>query len=150
MTYQHTQRGHWGAFLIAGGVIVVGVLLLTLPVEHAVIAGGIWFLVSGLVLCFFSTLTIEDEGDAIRARFGPVGLFSKRIPYSEISSAEPARSGIIDGWGVHYILGRGMIYNIWGFGCVRISYAGRVVRFGTDEPEALAGFIRGKLEGYTS
>ena len=39
-----------------------------------------------------------------------------------------------------------MIYNIWGFQCIRIHYGDRVVRIGTDEPEALATFIRGKLE----
>ncbi len=32
-----------------------------------------------------------------------------------------ARSNWLDGWGIHYFPGRGIIYNLWGFDCVRVQ-----------------------------
>ena len=54
---------------------------------------------------------------------------------------EPGRIAIIDGWGIHYIPGRGWTYNLWGFGCVKLTVRGKVVRVGTNDVENLARFL---------
>ncbi|MEO2024093.1 MAG: hypothetical protein ABGX05_19875, partial [Pirellulaceae bacterium] len=71
---------------------------------------------------------------------------SKQIPYQNIATTEPGHSKFIDGWGIHYIPGRGWTYNLWGFDCVKITTTkGKVFRIGTDAPEELSAFLEEKL-----
>ena len=87
----------------------------------------------------FRSLRVVDEGDALAIRYGPLPVFRKRILYNDIKAAERDRSSVVDGWGIHWVPGRGWTYNLWGFDCVRITRAGgRTIRVGTDDPEGLA------------
>ncbi|MBI1901733.1 MAG: hypothetical protein HYS13_11565 [Planctomycetia bacterium] len=54
-----------------------------------------------LGLCFGS-LTVQDEGDFLAVRYGPLPLFVKRIAYSSITAVSPGRSTLLDGWGIHH------------------------------------------------
>ena len=83
---------------------------------------------------------IRDEGDCLAIRFGPLPVFRKLIRYADIRGVEVGRTRIIDGWGVHYILGRGWTYNLWGFDCVKLTLGRKIIRVGTDDAEALATF----------
>ncbi|MGD0898443.1 MAG: hypothetical protein ABR915_11445 [Thermoguttaceae bacterium] len=98
-----------------------------------------------LLALMFCSLTIRDEGQWLALRYGPLPAFRKRIRYSDITSVEPGRVSIIDGWGIHYIPGRGWTYNLWGFGCVKLSLGRKIVRVGTDDVDNLVRFLRGKL-----
>lgn len=145
MQYSHTQRGPLSWILavigLAGLIAAVansGDWRIALP---AGIFGGVMVVLS---LCF-GTLTTEDVGDALKVSFGPVPLFFKRVPYHSITSAEPATSRLIDGWGIHYVPGRGWIYNLWGWDCVRLDVDGRPIRIGSDDADNLAAFIQSKL-----
>ena len=61
-------------------------------------------------------------------------------------AAEPDRSNVIDGWGIHWVPGRGWTYNLWGFDCVRLTLAGgRTIRVGTDDPRSLAQFVQTRI-----
>ena len=77
---------------------------------------------------------------------GPLPVLSKTIRYADITNIEVGRTKIIDGWRVHYILGRGWTYNIWGFGCVKLTLGRKIIRVGTDDAEGLATFL-GKKTG---
>jgi hypothetical protein len=72
---------------------------------------------------------------------GPLPVFSKTIRYADISAIEVGLTKIIDGWGIHYILGRGWTYNIWGFGCVKLTLGRKIIRVGTDDAEGLAKVV---------
>ena len=143
--YRHVQRGQLHTLLIA---MAIGLCLFVsgknAPLEAVAVVYAACAILVLLAFCF-AKLTIYDDGDRIVARFGPIPLFGVSIPLETIRSVEPARSGIIDGWGVHYMLGRGWIYNVWGFGCVRFQLHNRVVRIGTDEPEVLATYVRSRI-----
>jgi hypothetical protein len=78
-------------------------------------------------------------------RFGPLPLLRKRFRYSDITGVEVGRTKVIDGWGIHYILGRGWTYNLWGFACVKLTLGRKIVRVGTDDCEGLAKVIREKM-----
>lgn len=52
----------------------------------------------------------------------------------------------MDGWGIHYILGRGWTYNLWGFGCVKLTLGRKVVRVGSDDVENLVEFLKAKTQ----
>ena len=99
--------------------------------------------IGALAFCFHS-LTVSDEGQWLRVRFGPLPLFGTRIEYADITAVEAARSRFVDGWGVHYLAGRGWSYNLWGFDVVVVHQGKRTVRIGSDDAENLAAFLQAK------
>lgn len=101
---------------------------------------GFTVLVAVLAFCFV-TLTVRDDGDALLVRFGPLPLFRHRVPYARMEGVQVARSKLVDGWGVHWVPGRGWTWNLWGFDCVEIDASGRTLRIGTDDPRGLAAFL---------
>ncbi len=144
MTYDHTQHGRWhylfyavalatlaGAFVARSNAAVVAMNLAVAAI---------------LALCglMFGSLTIEDEGEYLALRFGPLPLLRKTIRYADITGVEIGRTKIIDGWGLHYIPGRGWTYNVWGFACVKLTLGRKIVRVGTDDADELAKVIREK------
>ena len=68
----------------------------------------------------------------------------KRFAYDTIESADRSRTKIIDGWGIHWVPGRGMTYNLWGFDCVEFDVGKRQVRVGSDDVDNLVAFLRHK------
>lgn len=145
MGYEHTQKGPWYLlmYLIASACMVAG---WTLRGETAAMYA---FWAAGLVIALigaaFIQMTVTDEADAIAVRYGPLPLFSTRIPYAKIRSAERGRTTLLDGWGIHWIPGRGTTYNIWGFDCVRLEVGKRTIRIGTDDADNLLAFIEGRI-----
>ncbi len=149
ITYRHEQRGfiHW---------ILAPILLLFLvqawitwgdPLA-AILALALAAVFTVLMLSF-ATLTVEDEQDALAVRFGPLPLFQKRIPYSDIHSARPGKTAWIDGWGIHYIPFRGWTYNVSGMRCVVLETRKGTFRVGSDDAEALAEFVQQKISPQT-
>ncbi len=143
--YHHTQTGPLHHILYATvGILLIGAWFTRGVPGMAVIFSIIAAVV--FVLTFsFTTLTVEDEGDRLSIRFGPVPLFRKTIPYTDITAVEPDRTSVIDGWGVHYIPGRGSTYNLWGFDCVKLTLGKKVIRIGSDDVENLVAFLRTKI-----
>ena len=142
MAYDHTQHGRWHyllfAFALAG---LAGTWLASSvpPVEIILLVIAAIFAVCGLV---FGSLTICDEGDRLALHFGPLPLLRKTIRYADITAVEIGRTSIIDGWGMHYMPGRGWTYNLWGFDCVKLTLGQKIIRIGTDDAENLAKFLR--------
>jgi hypothetical protein len=142
--YEHTQ---WAPMCWIILLPPLAILLLA-----GILSGGdvvVPFFLVGLLLTViafsFRSLRVVDEGDALAIRFGPIPLFRKRIPYADIQAAERDRSSVIDGWGIHWVPGRGWTYNLWGFDCVRLALTGgSTIRVGTDDPDGLASFLERK------
>lgn len=142
--YTHTQRAPlWIILMLVGLSLVAAAWLFSAPPLVQAILAAVAAAFVLVALCF-ATLTIEDRGDVLRLRYGPIPLFRFRFRYDEISSVDATRSDAIDGLGIHYIPGRGWIFNLWGFDCVAITYRGRTTRIGTDDVEGLAAFLRRK------
>ena len=78
----------------------------------------------------FGSLTIRDDGEWLALRFGPLPLLRKTIRYADITGVEIGRTTIIDGWGIHFIPGRGWTYNVWGFACVKLTLGRKIIRVG--------------------
>ena len=144
--YQHRQRSPLYLFLIAVGVVMLATSVNTWSANRIAAAitgvvGGLMFL---LAACF-AYLVVRDEGDYLSVWFGPVRLFGRRIAFSQIQSVEACRSDVLDGWGIHALPGRGIIYNLWGFDCVRLKVGSRTVRIGTDDVSGLTSYLKAKL-----
>ena len=88
---------------------------------------------------------LRDEGEWLAIRFGPLPLLGTRIPYARIRSVEPDQTALLDGWGIHWLPGRGWTYNIWGYDCVKLRLDRGVIRVGTDDVENLVRFLRERI-----
>lgn len=146
MGYSRTQRGwfHYGLYVAA-----LALLASAWGSRHQPFLMVIVLSAAALIFLFtqsFHYLTVRDEGDALAVRFGPLPLLRTRIPYARITAVEPGRTSLIDGWGVHWIPGRGWTYNIWGFDCVKISMGNRVIRVGSDDVENLVAFLQSRMD----
>jgi len=105
---------------------------------------------SGILMLFsamsFQTLTVLDDGDALRIQFGPLPLLRKSIPYADIDTVARGRTSLIEGWGIHLSPGGGWTWNLWGFDCVDVRLKnGRRTRIGTDDPTGLAEFLKARI-----
>jgi len=141
MSYDHTQPGRFHYLLL----FVAGILAFAAigPRHPALILGALLFVV--LAACF-ARLRVRDLGGRLEVAFGPLNLVRRHVAYEDLVSVEVSRSLLIEGWGVHWLPGRGWTWNIWGFDTVLVELGdGRTLRIGTDEPEALAAFLESRL-----
>jgi hypothetical protein len=146
MSYDHTQKAPlYLILLVAGAVLVLAGLTAPggrpiVPLMNFVLA--VWFVLGAFA---FKSLRVRDEGDCLAIRFGPLPVFRRRIPYSQITGAEAGRSSFLDGWGVHWGPGRGWIYNLYGFDCVVVRLGKKTLRIGTDDMAGLVAFLNSKI-----
>ena len=97
-----------------------------------------------LSLCF-AQLSIREAGDRLDVAFGPIPLFRRAVAYDDIRSFTVGRSAFIDGWGVHWVPGRGWTWNLWGRDCVELDVGGRRLRLGTDDPAGLEAHLAARV-----
>lgn len=143
--YEHKQRSPLHLILLTMAALFVGFALGGADVLAARIGlNAAACLVAFLALCF-AHLTVRDDDGFLTLRYGPLPLFGWRITWSEIESAAVGRTSWIDGWGIHWVPGRGTTFNLWGFDCVVLQVNGKVIRIGTDDPENLAAFISTRI-----
>ena len=109
------------------------------PVFWAMWVGGLL-----LVILLFGSLTVEISGGHLRIRFG-IGLLRKGWPLDGIEACRPVRNTWVDGWGIRMTSG-GWLYNVSGFDAVELELkGGKMVRIGTDEPQALCAALEQAL-----
>jgi hypothetical protein len=143
--YDHTQRSPLGWLL--GLVALVAAFAAAANYDRPLDLGLILAVsaIMGLAGACFGRMTVRDEGECLAIRYGPLPVFRKRIPYSQIVSVERGKSALIDGLGIHCIPGRGTTYNLWGRDCAVLRVAGKTIRVGSDDADGLVEFLRGRL-----
>lgn len=142
--YWHRQYAPWSWLLYAIAAIILASTVLDggAPVVWIMLSTGIF---TGLLASSFHYLTVEDRGERLSVRFGPTPLFSLSIPYGDIVSVEAGRTTFLDGWGIHYSLRGGWVWNVWGRDCVVIHRRRSILRLGSDDVENLLAFIRSRI-----
>jgi hypothetical protein len=141
LRYRHTQIGwvHIGA-LAAAATVALSALASVAP-------GPAFLLLAGfvaLVLLAFGWLTVTVDETRLEARFG-IGLIRKRVALDEIRAFRAVRNRWYYGWGIRYVPG-GWLYNVSGLSAVELRLGnGRLVRIGTDEPDALCEALSRRL-----
>lgn len=145
MNYSHTQKSplSW-LLLLLGGAMAAGAWEVRLEPVPAVILLSTAVLMIVLSAMFWS-LTVCDGGECLVVRFGPLPAFGTRIPYAAIQAVKRGQSSVIDGWGVHFIPGRGWTFNLWGFDCVELTVGGKTTRVGSNDAERLTEFLRSRI-----
>lgn len=145
MGYRHTQRGNLHYILFAVFLLLI---VDAYQVRGLGFAPYLLLIIAALILFLskcFTNLTIEDQGDCLSVRFGPIPVFGTKIPYSAIHGVQPDRMSLIDAWGIHWIPGRGWSYRLWGPDCVRLDVGPRTVRLGSDDVAGLVEFLTGRI-----
>jgi hypothetical protein len=139
--YRHRQHAPL-CLLIYVPAVVLLVTSLTRPPEFPI--NVVLLASSGLLFALgaaFHHLTVEDLGEQLLIRFGPLPLFARRINIAEIESVAVGRTTILDGWGIHKSLRGGWVWNLWGRDCVELELRRGILRVGTDQPEQLASYL---------
>lgn len=144
--YDRTQRGYFAYFVVPIFVAIAGMYGWSTGSVGGTVAFAAVAVIVFVISLLFSTLRVHDDGDALQLTWGPIRWVRVRLAYSEMEAVEPGRSRFIDGWGIHWVPGRGWTYNIWGYDCVEIrKKSGKVCRVGTEDPEGLAHFLESRI-----
>ena len=145
MRYSHTQHAPLHYFLLA---VSTAMLIAALSAHAAAFVYYVLLCAAAMVFLFalsFQWLKVEDAGDRLSIRYGWLPLFGKQIRYEEMTAVERGKTSLIDGWGIHWVPGRGWTYNLWGFDCVRLAVGERTIRVGSDDAANLAAFLKTKI-----
>jgi hypothetical protein len=91
----------------------------------------------GAVGAVFTRLTIRVDADAVTWHFG-WGWPSSAISMREIERAEVTQTNLLEGWGIHWTIWHGWLWNVGGFQAVEIfKRNGSGVTLGSDDPQGL-------------
>lgn len=136
MAYQHTQVGYGMAVISLGLAAIVAVI------ARSPDSFGVMCLLVGIAATMFSTLTTAVDAEAVRVRFGPIGLIRTRVALADITAARAMRTSPVSGWGMRYVR-HGRLWNLWGLDAVELQLKnGTRFLIGTDEPQALVQALR--------
>jgi hypothetical protein len=154
--YQHTQSGPLIWILCIASLILLlvgtGMSMNSLkqageifPSDQTILlrlTGGMF--VMAMILLLFFRLTVSVDAHYVRAVFG-IGIIGKRVPLGNITGVRCVTNPWWYGWGIRLIPG-GWMWNITGNQAVELKLkSGRLLRIGTDEPEALETAIRTRI-----
>ena len=142
--YSHTQNAPLCLILYGSALASIALGWMVGETLGLNIAGSVGLLIAMLATCFHR-LTVQDQGEVLAIRFGPVPLFQRSVRYADIKSVEVGRTLILDGWGIHISIRGGWVWNLWGRDCVVIHFEKGMLRIGTDDAEALLAFLNGKI-----
>lgn len=144
--YRHTQIG-WTIIALVGAAIVAEVIVAAVLASQSTIAlalSGAVAAVLAVFLALFSTLTVTVDGAAVRLAFG-LDLLRREVLLEEVVAARRVRNSWVAGWGVR-VIPHGRLYNVGGLDAVELELdSGRVVRVGSDEPDALLAAVQRAL-----
>lgn len=142
--YERTQMG----YVITSLLAIVMFILLYYMVSSGFnfILIGV-FLVIGVCLKIFSSLTVSIDDETLKISFGS-GIIEKEFYLKEIESSKIVKNRLYYGWGIH-ITPKGWLYNVSGFYSVQIKMkSGKRYLIGTDEPEKLKAVIEKSIDRF--
>lgn len=142
MPYERTQQSYWMWVLTLVIVVILG-WAWTTDARLATLAPAavpIGILVVAALL--FSRLTIRVDSAAVTWCFG-WGWPGGAIPMGTIDHADVTSTNLFEGFGIHWTIWHGWLWNVSGFQAVEIFKAGGgAVTLGTDDPQSLAQAIQ--------
>jgi hypothetical protein len=135
MAYEHRQWAPLNVLLLIGVAVVV---------SYAGARTGPVYLLALVVLFIgaaFARLTTRVDRDAISWSF-TFGSPAGGVAYSDLDHAEVTKTNVFEGFGIHWTMWHGWLWNVWGFRAVELFRRdGRRVTIGTDDPQGLFAAI---------
>jgi len=145
--YRHTQIG-WTLIVLVVAVVLAELTIVAFnspPGTLALALSGALVAVVAVMLALFSTITVVVDDQAVRLWFGLRSL-RREVMLADVTAARKVRNHWYAGWGVR-IIPRGRLYNVGGLDAVELEMDnGRVVRVGTDQPDALLAAVQAALD----
>ena len=142
--YERTQMGYVITSLLA--IVLFILLYYMVSSGFNFILIGV-FLVIGVCLKIFSSLTVSIDDQTLKISFGS-GIIEKEFYLKEIESSKIVKNRLYYGWGIH-ITPKGWLYNVSGFYSVQIKMkSGKRYLIGTDEPEKLKAVIEKSIDRF--
>jgi hypothetical protein len=142
--YSHTQQAPLCLILYGSALACFAIAWSVGSPPGNVIAAAVGLVIILLAPAFYH-LTVVDGGDRLAIRFGPLPLFRRTVQYADIVKVEIGRTLILDGWGIHYSVRGGWVWNLWGRDCVVVHLRKGALRIGTDDAPNLARFLADKI-----
>lgn len=132
-TYEHRQTAQWlilitavPAVLMAMGAFMTGAVGLFVP--------AVLLLVLGVNFAMLVT-RVDANGVSWAYTFGWPGL---TIAFADIDRVEMTKTNFWEGWGIHWTIWHGWLWNVSGYGAVMIHRRGAgAITVGTDDPHGL-------------
>ena len=148
--YDHIQRSPLYLIIFAMGILQL-IAATTFPRWSISIFPGIMLFFCGIFVIFlafgFQHLQTVDQGNYLTIGFGklPLPLCKRNLFYKNIIKVEIGRTLLLDGWGIHYSIRGGWVWNIWGRDCVVVYCDKEILRIGTDDSARLRTFLQTKI-----
>jgi hypothetical protein len=125
----------WWIFLPVVAIVIAA--WFNSPGVETLVPLAIVVVVIGLAGAVFTRLTIRVDADAVTWHFG-WGWPSGAISLSEIERAEVTQTNLLEGYGIHWTIWHGWLWNVGGFQAVELfKQNGSSVTLGTDDPQGL-------------
>ena len=139
--YEHRQ---FGTFIVGIAVFIelalASMLAASGEMRKAEAFLGPAFVLVAVAAALFSSMTIRVTRTHLEWWLG-IKQLGMRVALAEIASAEPVKTNLLEGWGIH-LTWHGWLWNVAGFNAVQVSLkTGARYALGTPEPEKLAGAI---------
>jgi hypothetical protein len=145
LRYSHTQKAPLCLLLYGSALACFALARMIGSTPGGIIAVAVGLLIA-LLAPAFHHLAVVDEGDWLAIRFGPLPLFHRKVRYADMEKVEVGRTLFLDGWGIHYSIRGGWVWNLWGRDCVIVHWKhGGVLRIGSDDAENLARFLEERI-----
>jgi len=135
MTYNHTQTGRLMLFVLFAVVLLFGFTLIKNGFDPIFFTFMLFIL---FILASFASLNVIINENYLQIKFG-YGIYKKRFPLKDITSAKAVKNHWYFGWGIRYWApSRMLIFNVSGFDAVEIKTKdNKIYRIGTDDPQNL-------------
>jgi hypothetical protein len=144
-SYSHTQKAPLGLLLYALALWFFAAAWLTTGLPLLPLLLGCVAVLLAVLGLSFHRLTVQDEGDRLAVRFGPLPVFRTGVRCEDIEGVELGRTTVLDCCGIHWSLRGGWVWSLWGWECVVVRRRQGVLRIGTDDAANLALFLDGKM-----
>jgi len=148
--YDHIQKSPFYLIIFAMGTLQLIAATTLFPWSKSIFPGIILFF-SGIFVIFlafgFQHLQVVDQGNCLTIRFGklPLPLCNRKLLYKNVLKVEIGRTLLLDGWGIHYSIRGGWVWNIWGRDCVVVYCEKETLRIGTNDTARLSTFLETKI-----
>jgi len=142
--YKHTQFSYLMLFSTLAVFALFAWVHISASAEPESADSGPNFAITALmalilfILASLLSLQVIIDGEYLRIKFS-FGIYQKKFPLSDITSAKIVKNHWHYGWGIReWLWPKMLIYNVSGFDAIEIQLKnGKTYRIGTNEPEKL-------------
>ncbi len=133
--YEHRQHSTWMYWI---AIVVLAMFVFFSRTEPSTGPGlAIGSVIVAVAIAIFSRLTTRVDSDAVSWSFG-WGWPAASVALADIQSVEGTETNLLEGWGIHWTIWHGWLWNVGGFQAVEITKRdGARVTLGTDDPQGL-------------